>query len=118
MFAARDRLEQCLRVRVLRRGEQRGDRRLLDDLSRVHHDRPLTQVGHHTEVVGDEQDAHVAFALQLAQQVEDLGLHGDVERGGGLVGDQHVGVARQRAGDRHALRHATGELVRVGTHTS
>ena len=53
-------------------------------------------------------------ALQLAQQVEDLGLHGDVEGGGRLVGDEQVRFARYRAGDQDALRHAAGQLVRVG----
>ena len=31
------------------------------------------------------------LALQVLQQVHDLGLHRDVERGGRLVGDQHLG---------------------------
>ena len=52
--------------------------------------------------------------LQLAQQVEDLGLHGDVEGGGRLVGDEQVGVARHRSGDEDTLGHAAGDLVRVG----
>ncbi len=52
--------------------------------------------------------------LQVAQQVEHLGLHRDVEGGGRLVGDEQVGVAGDRAGDQHALGHAAGDLVRVG----
>ena len=35
--------------------------------------------------------ARVEPVAQVAQQVEDLGLHGDVERGGRLVGDQQLG---------------------------
>ena len=45
--------------------------------------------------------------------LEDLGLHGDVECRGRLVGDQHIGVVGDRHGDHHALAHATRELVRV-----
>ena len=52
--------------------------------------------------------------LQLPQQVEHLGLHRHVERGGRLVGDEQVGVCRDGAGDQHPLRHAAGDLVRVG----
>ena len=48
-----------------------------------------------------------------ADQVEDLRLHGDVERGGRLVGDQQLRVADQRHRDHRALPHAAGELVRV-----
>jgi hypothetical protein len=44
----------------------------------------------------------------------DLGLHGDVEGGGRLVGDQHRGVERDGHGDHDALSHPAGELVRVG----
>ena len=46
-------------------------------------------------------------------QVEDLRLHGDVEGGGGLVGEQQRGAAGQRHGDHDALAHAAGQLVRV-----
>ena len=52
-------------------------------------------------------------ALHLAQQVEDLRLHGDVERGGRLVGDDERRLAGQRHGDHHALAHAARQLVRV-----
>ena len=69
--------------------------------------------GHHAEVVGDEHHRHVAVALLVGEQVEDLRLHGDVERGGGLVGEEQLGAARQGDGDGDALAHAAGELVRV-----
>ncbi len=51
--------------------------------------------------------------LQLAHQLQDLRLHGDVQRRGGLVGDQQVRPAQQRRGDHHALAHAAGELVGI-----
>ena len=52
------------------------------------------------------------LALQRLQQLEDLRLDGDVERGGGLVGDQQVGLVGERHGDHDALALAAGELVR------
>ena len=55
-----------------------------------------------------------ALAAQLLRLVQDLRLDGDVERGGGLVGDDQVGLVEERDGDRHALAHAAGELVRIG----
>ncbi len=51
--------------------------------------------------------------LQLAQQLEDLRLDGDVERRRRLVGDQQLGLAGERHGDHHPLAHAARELVRV-----
>ena len=44
--------------------------------------------GHDAKVVGHQDHAHVPITLQGAQQSQDLGLHGDVESGGGLVGHQ------------------------------
>ncbi len=45
--------------------------------------------------------------------VEDLRLHGDVERGGGLVGDQEIGLVGERHRDHHALALTAGELMRI-----
>ena len=86
----------------------------LDDAAVLHHRHAIAQVGDDPEVVRDDQHAHVRSLLQLAEQVEDLGLHGDVEGGRRLVGDDQVGVAGHRSGDEDALRHAAGDLVRVG----
>ena len=52
-------------------------------------------------------------ALQVAQQVEDLRLDRDVERRDRLVGDEQLGVERERARDADALALAARELVRV-----
>ena len=46
------------------------------------------------EVVGDEDQAHAGLALEVGEQVHDLRLHGDVERGGRLVGDEDRRVER------------------------
>ena len=61
----------------------------------------------------DEQDGGAELVLQFAEEVEDLRLDGDIERGGRLVGHQHGGAAGECDGDHHALAHAAGELVRV-----
>ena len=47
------------------------------------------------------------------QQMDDLRLHGDVERRRRLVGDQQLGIAQQAHGDGDPLAHAAAELVRV-----
>ena len=65
------------------------------------------------EVVGDQHDRGVPVRLQALQQLHDLGLHGDVERGRRLVGDEHLRVVGQGHRDHRALPHAAGELVRV-----
>ena len=106
----RDRAQQADGVGVLRVGEQVGDVGAFDDLAGIHHQHLVGHLGDHAEIVGDEQDRHAEPALQVAQQIEDLRLDGDVERGGRLVGDQQRRLARQRHRDHDALAHAAGQL--------
>ena len=94
-------------------GEELGGGGLLHDAAGVHDDDLVGAVGHHTEVVGDEDHAHVTLALLVGQEVEDLGLHGDVEPCGGLVGEEELGPARQGDGDHDPLAHAARQLVGV-----
>jgi hypothetical protein len=98
---------------VLRVREQLVDRAFLGLSAGVHHHDSVGDVGHHAEVMGDQDDGGSEPAAQLPQQVENAGLDGDVERCRGLVGDQDLGVARKGHRDHHALAHAARELVRV-----
>ena len=47
------------------------------------------------------------LAAQAVDQLQNLRLNRDVERGGRLVGDQQLGAAGDRHGDHDALSHAT-----------
>ena len=93
--------------------EQHRRRRLLDDAAGVHHGDLVGAPGDDAEVVGDEHHRHEAVGLLVLQEVEDLGLHGHVEGGRRLVGEQQAGTAGQGEGDHHALAHAARQLVRV-----
>ena len=107
------------------RGEQRAgvlvrgcvddllDGPALDEPAGLHHVDAVAHEAGDAEVVGDEEDGDAGALLDLQEQVEDAGLHGDVEGGGRLVGDDEAGLGRQRHRDEHALEHAAGELVRV-----
>ena len=70
-------------------------------------------LGDHPEVVGDQDHRHPELLLESLDQGQDLGLDRDVERGGGLVGDQDLGVVDERHRDHHPLAHPARELVRV-----
>jgi len=63
--------------------------------------------------VGDQHDRHLLLLLDAPEELEDLGLDGDVEGRRRLVGDQQRGVAGERHRDHHALPHTARELVRV-----
>ena len=109
----RHRRQQRLGVGVLRPREQRGAVGDLDDLAEIHDRDAVADVLDDRDVVGDEQIGEAELALQVAQQVDDLRLHRDVERRDRLVADDQARVERQRAGDADALALAAGEFVRV-----
>jgi hypothetical protein len=64
----------------------------------------VTELVDDGEVVGDQQVAQSVFVAQLRQQVQDAGLHGDVEGAGRFVQDEQPridgepDVCVQRAG--------------------
>ena len=117
LIHTRHRRHQRLRIRVPRRDEQRPGRPLLDDPTRIHHGDLVGVSRDHTQVVRDQQHSQAPLTTQGAQQVEQLRLHRHVEGAGRLVGDEDVGVARQRDRDRHPLPQPTGQLVRERTHS-
>ncbi len=87
---------------------------VLDDPPRIHHGDLVGHLRDHAEIVGDQHERHPPFALQAREQREHLRLHGHVERGRRLVGDQQLGVARERHRDHRALALPARELVRIG----
>ena len=105
--------KQTLGVVVLRRVEDLLDAALFDDVAAVHDHDLIGDVGDHAHVVGDDEHGCVELVAGETQQVEDFGLHGHVEGGGRLVGQNQAGVEHQGHGDDDALLLAAGELVWV-----
>ena len=105
--------EQPPRVGHLRVGQDLGGLAVLHGPAAVHHQGVVGHLGHHAQVVGDDDDRGVELLLEVLEQVEDLRLDGHVQRRGRLVGDQHGRVVDQPHRDHRALPHAAGELVRV-----
>ena len=93
--------------------EDRAHRAGLDHLARVHHHYLVAELGDQAEIVRDHHDRRLQLAPELADQVDDLRLHGDVQRRRGLVGDEEHRVHQQRHGDTGALAHPAAELVRI-----
>jgi electron transfer flavoprotein alpha subunit len=60
--------------------------------------------------VRDEERGDVDLVVQLAQPAPQFLAHLGVERAERLVEQQHLGLDRQRAGQRDALALAAGEL--------
>ena len=101
--------------RAYRRGadgaKTRRDGAGLDDAARIHDGDAVAGLRHDAEVVGDEDHAHAEPVAQAEDQLQDLVLDGDVERGGGLVGEEQLRVrrrARWRSWRAGACRRRTG----------
>ena len=60
--------------------------------------------------MGDEDAGDVQLVVQPAQPAAQLLAHLGVERAERLVQQQHLGLDRERAGERDALALAAGEL--------
>ena len=95
--------------RIAEQGRRRAG---LDDLAGIHHGDALAMLRRQPQVVGDEEQAGLAIALQLVDQLHDPRLGDDVERRGRFVGDNQVRLAGEGHGDQRALALAAGQLVR------
>ena len=88
------------------------DRRHLYFLPSIHHRDAVADFVCGAEVMRREQHRHAAFLDEPLQQLENLRLDGDVERGRGLVRDDEIGLGHQRERDHQPLPLAAGEFVR------
>ncbi len=61
---------------------------MLDHNAILHHSDEIADLGCDPEIMGDEDDGEAEPLAQLGQQFQHLRLHGNVERGDRLVGDQ------------------------------
>ena len=78
----------------------------------LHHGHAVGKPVHQIQVVGDQQHGHAGLALQVRQQVQNLPTQRHIQRRGGLVGQQQLGLAGERHGNHGALALATTQLVR------
>ena len=78
----------------------------LGHLAGIHDHDLVTEFGNHPQIVGNEDHRHAGLRLQVAYQVQNLGLDGHIQGRGGFVGNQDIGLAGQRHGNHDALAHA------------
>ena len=110
---ARHAAQQAHGVRVPRVREDVLGRALFDQPPGVQHADPLAEAHDKAEVVRDQQDGGVDAPAQLLDEVEDLGLHGGVEAGGGLVEDEQLRVDGERHRDDDPLLLPARQLERI-----
>ncbi len=85
----------------------------LHEPAKVEHGDAVGYIVHDVQIVRDENVAHLLLGLQIDQQIEDCGLHGNVERRCRLVAHHQPRAAGKSAGDADPLFQAAGELPRL-----
>ncbi len=88
----------------------------LHDLPGIHHGHAIRFVFHHGQIVRHEEIGQPQLILEFLHQVQDLGLHRDIECRYGLVGDHDPGRKRQGPGDGDPLALTTAESMRIPVH--
>ena len=105
--------EQAAGVGMLRAYEEVARRGRLDDRAVLHDGDPVGDLADDGQVVRDEEHGEAVAIAQFAEKMEDLGLYGYVEGGGGLVGDEQARAVDDGHRDEDALALAAGELVGI-----
>ena len=90
--------EQCFGIRMEGIFVERIPVSQLDDLAQVHHGDAVGNVTYNREIVGNEEIGQTEFVLKIFQQVDDLRLNRNVERGNRLTTNDAIRSRRPRAG--------------------
>ena len=67
----------------------------------------------HRQVVSDDNIGKMKFLLKINQQVDNLGLDGNIQSGNRFIPDDHLGIEGQRPGNSNALPLAAGKFVGI-----
>src|SRR3984893_17671062 len=108
----RQAFEQTHGVRMVRPAKKIIYRGGLDILPRIHDRDPVADLISRAQVVGGEEDSDAAFFREPLEQLENLRLDRDVERGRGFIGNDELRLRQQRERNHEPLPLAAGELVR------
>ena len=99
----RNRCQQAAGVGVCRRQQDlaRGTRQ--HHFAGIQNHHAVTDAGNGAQIVADIDHGRAGLLVDVAQQGQDVRLRRHIQPGGGLVKQQHVGLAGQRHGDGHPL---------------
>ena len=95
--------QQHLRIGMFGGVKQIGGRRLFDQTAQIQNTDAVGHVLHHSQVMTDKQISQAELVLQIAHQVQHLGLHRHIQRGCGFVAHNQLGFGCQCAGDANTL---------------
>jgi hypothetical protein len=79
----------------------------------VHHRDTIADLGNHRKIVGDEEHRQPELMTKVGQQLQYLGLDGDVEGRCRLVGNEQLWPVHDGHGDHYPLTLTAGKLMRI-----
>ena len=110
--------QQSLGVRMLRGAEKFPDGCMFNHSPEVHDGDVVSHLGNHPQIVGDQHHSHPSFGLKAPEEVQNLCLGGNVERGRWFIGDEQPRITRKCKGNHRPLTQATGKLIGELVHAS
>jgi len=93
-------------------GQHVVGRSSVDDPAVTHHYHPVRDSGDDGEIVTDQQYARTV-ADSFREHLQDLRLHGDVERRGRLVCNDQIGIGGDCRCDQRTLAQSARKLMRI-----
>ncbi len=108
--------QKLARIGMLRIFEDRRARADFHDPAQIHHTYLMGDPFDHGHVMADEQVTQAQVRLQVHHQVDDLRLHGHIQRADRLIRDDQLGVYSERAGYGGALALAARQFMRKARH--
>src|SRR5450830_26228 len=106
-------IRQLASQRRLARGGRVAQIELFGDGAVFHDGDTVADGAQHRQLMADDDNGHAEARIDVAQGVEQGARSFRVQRGRRLVAQQHVGVAGQGAGNRHALFLPARQLRRI-----
>jgi hypothetical protein len=107
--------QQRLRVWVIRPIEHLLGRGTFHDATEIHDQHAIREMFDHAKIVTDEQIGQVQIAAKVHEQIEDLCLNRNIQRGHGFIAHQKFRLYRERTGDAYALALPAGELMWIAS---
>ena len=92
-------LREQLAVRMAGRGEDLLCRTDFNDRAGIEYGNAITYGLDHGQIVTDENIGESQFSLQIGQQIEHLGLNGNIQGGNGFIEHQNASIRCQRLPD-------------------
>lgn len=109
----RARSDQTSRVRMEGSIQQIMCRPLLHFASRIHHKNTVRIFCHHAEIMRNKNNGRTGFPLQFVDQLENLGLSGDVQSGSRFIRHKYGRRASKSNRDHRTLAHPAGQPMRI-----